>query len=116
MYSNGRSRNSAYRVEPGNYVWGIGFTGVKNSPMYVPWYVSRYSSAVLEMDLLSCTDQAGVEHVRSVTSQVPSYRDNSNSSRLARVKARILDLTADRYQLYQDYSNESLCQHKRFCV
>lgn len=116
VYSNGRSRNSAYRVEPGNYVWGIGFTGVKNSPMYVPWYVSRYSSAVLEMDLLSCTDQAGVEHVRSVTSQVPSYRDNSNSSRLARVKARILDLTADRYQLHQDYSNESLCQHKRFCV
>lgn len=118
VYSNGRSRNSAYRVEPGNYVWGIGFTGVKNSPMHVPWYVSRYSSssAVLEMDLPSCTDQAGVEHVQSVTSPVPRYRDNSNSSRGARVKARILDLAADRYELHQDYSNESLCQHKRFCV
>lgn len=27
-----------YRADPSNIVWGVGFTGVKDSLMLVPWY------------------------------------------------------------------------------
>ena len=119
VYSHGRSRSNTYRVEPGNYIWGIGFTGVKNSPMHLPWYTSKYSNvtSILELALPSCTDQTEDALVGTVlTSQAPTVLETVYSSRRARVQARILDLAADRYQLYQNYSNDSLCQHQRFCV
>ena len=116
VYSHGRSRSNTYRVLPGNYIWGIGFTGVKNS--HVPWFTSKYSNvtSILELALPSCTDQTEDALVGTVLTQAPTVLETVHSSRRARVQARILDLAADRYQLYQNYSNDSLCQHQRFCV
>jgi hypothetical protein len=119
VYSHGRSRSNTYRVDPGNYIWGIGFTGVKNTSIHVPWYTSKYLNAtsILELDFPSCTDQTGDALVGTGTiNQAQSVLETANSSRRARVQARILDLAADSYQLYQNYSSDSVCQHQRFCV